>query len=73
MGNNISQEEMILIVICAAAVSVVLAYAVYRLMFSQPEAANAFHMSDEQLAYIRSVRDRNINEMMAKTGVSNRY
>ena len=62
---------MILIIICSAAVSVMIGYAMWRLSFFE-HPQNPFQMSDEQLAYIRSVRDRNIQNLMMEAGISRR-
>jgi hypothetical protein len=71
MGNSLSYQEQILIIICAAAVAVVVGYAMFRLMFAQIEEPS-FHVSDEQLAYMRNVRDRNISDIFGKSALERR-
>ncbi len=68
---GLSKGEMILIIICSAAASVVLGFAMFRLFFHEQED-NAFQMSDEQLAYTRSVKDRNIQGLMMEAGSGRR-
>ena len=60
---GLSKGEMILIIICSAAVSVVIGFAIFRLFVHEQEE-DAFQMSEEQLEYIRSVKDRNMQELM---------
>ncbi len=68
----LSQNEMILVIICCAAVSVVLGFAMYRLFFHQ-EQQDPFQMSDNQVAYTRSVKDRNMQVLMGEAGVGRRH
>jgi hypothetical protein len=68
----ISHEGMILIIICSAAASVVIGYSMYRLMFFKKSDSRPFQMSDEQVAYMRSVRDKNVQGLMMEVGMSKR-
>jgi hypothetical protein len=65
---GLSKEAMVLIVICSAAVSVLLGFAVSKLCFTRQEKS-PFQMSDQQVAYIRSVKDANMRHMMAEAGM----
>ncbi|KIW53549.1 hypothetical protein PV05_09109 [Exophiala xenobiotica] len=56
----VSQEGIILICIVSAAVTVVLGYSVHRLFFRFSGEENKLRKpSEEQLQYMREVRDRN--------------
>jgi len=58
---GISYTALVFIIIAGAALSLVLAYAVWRLYWYNPrhETGSALNMSDEQKKHIRSVMNRN--------------
>lgn len=67
----LGKEATILIVILSAAASVVLGFAMYRLCFRQ-QKTNPFQMSNEQTAYIQSVKARNFECLMMEAGMASR-
>ena len=70
--GQIGKTEMILIIICSAAASVVMGYSMFRLWFFRHDEKNPFQMSNEQVAYVRSVKDRNVQAMMMEVGMERR-
>ena len=69
---GLSYNEYVLIIIIGAAVSVVIGFAMFRLYFSQRDES-PFQMSNEQMAYIRSVKERNMEAMMMEAGSGRRH
>lgn len=65
----LAQELVIFLCILAAAVSVTLGYAVYRLFAKAAFVDDTFIIpSDAQKAYMREVRDRNLIELIGHPG-----
>lgn len=68
---QIGKSAMILIIICSAAASVVIGFAMYKMCFRQ-EKRHPFQMSNEQAAYIRSVNAKNLERIMMEAGMASR-
>lgn len=68
--DDIPYSGLVAIIIAAAAAATMLGYAVWRVRFHDPTAAEAkFDMSDVQKEYLRTVREINMRAVMADHGL----